>query len=61
LKFRTYEEATAFYDWLMLYFSKNGNQKKEIKIGGQTLKFKDSDLTYQQIKGDSRFRVMPYY
>jgi hypothetical protein len=45
----------------MLYLGKNDNQKKEVRIGGQTLKFKDSDLTYQQIKGDSRFRVLPSY
>ena len=61
LKFRAYEEANAFYSWLMFYSSKNENQKKAIKIGGQALKFKDSDLTYQQIKGESRFRVLPYY
>jgi hypothetical protein len=61
LKFRAYEEANAFYSWLMFYSSKNENQKKTIKIGGQALKFKDSDLTYQQIKGESRFRVLPYY
>jgi hypothetical protein len=61
LKFRTYEEATGFYEWLVHYFSKKEHQGKAINIGGQTLIFKNYDLTNEQITGDSCFRVLSYY
>jgi hypothetical protein len=61
LTFRTYEEATAFYEWLKYYFSRRENQGKTINIEGQMLKYKNNYLIYQQIKGDSRFRVLSYY
>lgn len=60
LKFRSYEEASDFYAWLMQYFSKNDDEPM-LKIGGQTLIFKDNNLTYKQIKGDSGFKVLSYY
>jgi hypothetical protein len=59
--FRTYEEASAFYEWLMHYYSKDENKGKTIKIGDQTLKFKGSDLKFGQIDGDSHFGVLSYY
>lgn len=61
LKFRSHVEASAFYSWLIQYFSKNENQETGLKIGGQQLIFKDGNLTFGQIKGNSRFGVLPYY
>jgi hypothetical protein len=61
LKFRTYEEASGFYEWLVHYYSKKEHQAQAINIRGETLIFKGSDLTNEQINGDSRFRVLSYY
>ena len=61
LIFRTHDEAYAFYDWMIQYIRKTENKEKAVKIGGQTLKFRDSDLTGQLIGEYSRFRIIPYY
>jgi hypothetical protein len=61
LKFRTYREATGFYEWLKYYFSKNGHKGKTVNIGGKTVMFKDGDLTTDHVTGDTCFRVMTYY
>ena len=37
------------------------NEETGLKIGGQQLIFKDENLTFGQIKGNSRFGVLPYY
>jgi len=57
--FSTYEEASAFSIWLMDWLRKN--EGKSVKIGGQLLKFKSKDLTYEQIKGDPGFGIVTYY
>jgi len=59
LIFSTYEEASAFSIWLMDWLRKN--EGKSVKIGGQLLKFKSKDLTYEQIKGDPGFGIVTYY
>jgi hypothetical protein len=59
--FRTSSEASAFYDWIIHYIRKTENKAKVVKIGGQTLKFMDSDLTGNLIEDYSRFRIIPYY
>lgn len=61
LKFRTYREATSFYEWLKYYFSKNGHKGKTVNIGGKTVMFKDGDLTADRVIGDTCFRVLTYY
>lgn len=61
LKFRTYKEASGFYEWLRYYISKKENQRKTVHIGGDTLIFKNADLTGEQIDGNSCFKVMSYY
>jgi hypothetical protein len=59
LIFSSYEEASAFYLWLMHCLTTD--KDKVIKIGDQSLKFKNIDLTYEHIKEDFRFSVLPYY
>jgi hypothetical protein len=59
LIFSNYDEASAFYTWLVHCLIMN--RGKIIQIGDVSLKFKNSDLTYEQIKNDSRFGVLPYY
>jgi hypothetical protein len=61
LIFRTYDEASVFYKWLMQYCNQTDNKDKVIMIGGQILKFLDNDLTGRLIESYSRFSVMPYY
>jgi hypothetical protein len=61
LIFRTYDEASAFYEWLMYSLRKNEYKGEPVKIGGQTLKFKGSDLTFKQIEEITGFGVLPYY
>ena len=61
LKFRSYEEAYNFWEWLMHYLSKNENEENAVKIGGQTLLFRGKDLTYRQIRGEPGFMVIPCY
>jgi hypothetical protein len=59
LIFSSYDEAAAFYEWLMncLAVSK-GNA---IKIGDLTLKFRNVSLSADLVKHESRFGVLPYY
>jgi hypothetical protein len=59
LIFRNYKEASAFFTWLMHWLSMNNTDI--VKIGDLSLKYKNSDLTFDMIKNDSRFGVMPYY
>jgi hypothetical protein len=61
LKFRTNNEASAFYEWLKQYVNKEGNQDKLIRIGRDTLIFQSSDLTIGKFKSDSCFKIMLYY
>lgn len=61
LKFRSYSEATAFYEWLRQYVYREGNQEKAIRIGRDTLKYQSTDLTPEKFKRDSCFKVLLYY
>jgi hypothetical protein len=61
LKFRSYDEASSFYKWMMHYFKKYEVADNVLNIGGQQLIFRGNTLTYNQIKGDIRFRILSYY
>jgi hypothetical protein len=59
LIFSSYEEASAFSLWLMDWLRKN--EGKPLKIGGQLLKYKADDLTYEQIRKNTGFGIIAYY
>ncbi len=59
LIFSNFEEASDFCSWLMHSFEMN--KGKIITISNFSLKFRNKDITYEQIKKDSRFGVLPYY
>ena len=59
LIFRTYGEASDFYEWLLWFAKKNGD--KPLKIGDYFLKFRGKDLTSDIINKEALFGVVPYY
>ncbi len=59
--FRTRPEATAFQEWLIHYFKNAGNNGKPLRIGEQTLKFRDGDLTAGLFAEHSGFMILPLY
>ena len=59
--FTSYTEASAFYEWLNHYCSKTENSYKVVSIGGQTLKFRDNDLSGRLIEDYPRLRILPCY
>jgi hypothetical protein len=54
-------EATAFYDWMVHYFSQLPNKGKQLKIGEFVLRFADSDLTNDVFFMHAGLKVMPCY
>jgi len=61
LIFRTRSEAYSFYDWLIQYSMKPENKGKVVKIGGETLNFRESDLTGELMGEHSPLRILPYF
>jgi len=61
LKFRTYGEASAFFEWLKQYAGKEENPGKVIKIGKDILLFRGEDLTVGKARGDPYLKVLLYY
>jgi hypothetical protein len=59
--FRTRPEATAFQEWLIDYFKNVPDNGKPLRIGEQTLKFRDGDLTGKLFAAHSGFMVLPWY
>jgi hypothetical protein len=59
--FRTHSDANSFYEWLIYYFMKVEHKGIPIKIGGYTLKLKESDLTNEMLGEYPGLRIIPYY
>jgi hypothetical protein len=59
LIFSDYNEASAFYDWIIhtLY----AHKETKLKIGDISLKFIDDDLGWELLNKEVKFGVLPYY
>lgn len=59
LKFRNYDEALKFHDWLMMYSSTSGNDALVLS-GGDELFF-DGEQLSKKILRDTEIIIMPFY
>jgi hypothetical protein len=59
--FKSYPEASLFYEWMVHFFSQPANKGKVIKLGESVLRFSGNDLTNTIFSGQAGPKIMPFY